>query len=359
MDFSRSSSVYSTDTSGKATQGVKKSAGSLEPSPLPSRGPSTAHTRTESSSTVHAPLTPRESTPSSTHSQTSSRPSFMNYQNGAAAESLKRKPIPPQRANQPSVPEGANGIATTAGGTLVVFIGGVEVHSATIRYLGIALQRRRYDYIGIVGSEILAATLKQLKIDVYGLIGKFGRETGVQVSLLANFSGESITRAIEEVCKSGMAKGVLCEITYGDSDAADLLSIDGNEFGITWEKSVRLLHAVARATVPMLSSATPLQLDQPAFFLVLDYPVQDMVSSFYKTACDSLLRSLRDQFSHGNLTIGHAANVLIPRPEPIDTNGNDKTPVGVSEGEPLELTPGESPTKLWNMWAMHEQLGDS
>lgn len=283
----------------------------------------------------------------------------MNYQNGAAAESLKRKPVPSQHASQRSGADSAIDMANMAGGTLVVFIGGGEIHSATIRYMGIALQRRRYDYIGIIGREHLAAPLKQLKIEVYGLIGKLGRETGVQISLLSDISEESITRAVGEVCKSGMAKGVLCEITYGDSDAADLLSIDRNEFRLGWEQSVCLLHTVAKATLPILSSATPLQPDQPAFFLVLDCPVPDMISSFYKTACDALLHLLRDQLSHGKLTIGHAVNVLVPRPDPIDTNGNDKIPENGSEGETLELTPGESPTKLWNMWAMHEQLGDS
>lgn len=294
----------------------------------------------------------------------------MNYQAGTAAET-KRKPVAasPQQSVVSATPDaaGTNERGERVAGLLLVVVGGTEVYPSTTKYVEIALQKRRFDGIALVGRAEQAAPLKQLKVDMYSLIGRTGREMSVYMYVKDAFGERDVVEVVEEVRKGGggEVQAVLCEVGYGSPETTagtDLLSAEASTMQEAWETSVGFLHSVARATIPALVSTSPAQVQQPgssasSFFSVLESSSLSPISSLHRAACDALLRQLRDGYQSSALAIGHAADILIPRAEPIQTNGNVTRRGDVYQDEPLEFTPGESPTKLWNMWALQEEIG--
>ena len=81
--------------------------------------------------------------------------------------------------------------------------------------------------------------------------------------------------------------------------------------------------------------------------------------SVHKAACDTFVALLADQNAANGLIVDYAENVYIPEPEPVEVNGklHPSERNGLGNGDVAEFNPGESPTKLWNMWALQEQLG--
>ncbi|KAF2770254.1 hypothetical protein EJ03DRAFT_350590 [Teratosphaeria nubilosa] len=373
---SRSSSVYSNDRGGRGTyldysnnigassrtssfKAAKEYAESLGSSVTPPYQPS--H-RTVPSQPMSLPRS-TSTTPSSSR-PSSARPSFMNYKNGAAAEELKRKPFPVVQT-----PVEAPAPPREQAGQLLVFVGPDLQHS-TLRYVEIALQRKRFSGIAYVGSEEQAAALKQLKMDTYGVIGKLAMETGVQIQYQQGYSPDAVITAVEAVVKSaGGVHAVLCSLAYSTPETAavaNILDVESTGLQIAWQGSVAFLHSVARTTIPSMIAASKSSPQFSGFLLIQESAAQDPASLLMQSSANALLRQLREACASAspNLDIGHAASVLVPLPKPIKVNGHDHASQQDDQLAPGNYQPeadfngGESPTKLYSMWAMHESLAD-
>jgi hypothetical protein len=281
----------------------------------------------------------------------------MNYQIPKVAETKDQPVAQPQASVEAPVVEKANGMEPK-GGLLLVVVGG-SLHSSTLRYIEIALQRKRFSKISLVGLEEEAALLKQLKMDVYGVVGKLGREMGVEVHLGKARDGEgAIQEAVGDAIRGAESlQAVLCSISYGTGNS-DILQTDHAAMRQSWESSFGSLHSVAKATVPLMATNTEIRPELCGFFALLEDTAQGAVAMIHQTACNTLLHQLHNSYASTSLTFGQASNVLVPQPAPIEVNGSihSTEPVEAYDAGAAAFTPAESPTKLWNMWALQEEI---
>ena len=93
-----------------------------------------------------------------------------------------------------------------------------------------------------------------------------------------------------------------------------------------------------------------------AQFLVTEPTETTAISHLYETACENIVTQLAETSGFSGLTIAYAHDVLIPEPQPLDTNDDLdlSTPGGPVD---TDYAP-DSPTKLWGMWALQDQLGE-
>lgn len=135
----------------------------------------------------------------------------------------------------------------------------------------------------------------------------------------------------------------------------------GEQLQAPWTSGVGFLHAVAKAAIPRMRAAGGL-------FAVTGATQRSPMATFYRAACEALIELLSEDAATDGVAIVHAENVLVPEPEP-EVEQDRRREGGKSNGVPIparagavqngeaEFAPLESPTKLWNMWALHEQLG--
>jgi len=233
---------------------------------------------------------------------------------------------------------------------LLVLAAIAELHPRTMHYLDLLLTRQLYSGIAIVGSKEQQAAIKQLKMDVYALVGRLRQEVIVSTHVLDDWRDEHISAVIRQVSRNvGGVSGVVCTPAYErplSTGAVDVLSLDRDELRESWMCSVGFLHAVAKCTIPML-----LENGGRSVFLMLAAAAASPASLLNQTTCETLVNQLREAYSGQALTIGHAEDELIPEAVTIQRNG-DRQSVG-----PVFL-PSESPTKLWNMWALQNEIGE-
>jgi len=324
---SRESSVYSTDSST-----AKQTASS-----------DYAESRTSTSSRPVS-IVPSYMNAVPTRKPVKSRPmsigAALNYENGTrdAVETSARRP------------------ATLTKGTLILAIATVP-HPSTISYLEMMLRRGAYSGIAVVGHVDYEAELKQLKMNIYALLGKLSLEVGVQVELQKSWSEEDISDSISKsVTGEDILHGVLCSPAFEAKSiaAAGVLQLDEAVFEEQWRASVSFLRNLAKATVPRIKPNTTSRAASGQF-LITELPEISPVSSIYKAACDRIIIMLAD--SNLRLTIAYADTVLIPEPV-VETNGklDISTHAGSHDVYAHDFNPGESPTKLWNMWSQMEEL---
>jgi len=280
----------------------------------------------------------------------------MNYQ----APQPKTQPMAvPQSASQPAPVELEAPVRRTVPPGLLLLFVGADVHPRTVHFLGILLKRRAFSGIAIIGSKEHETAVKQLKMDVYGLIGKLGREMGVQTHLLLGSSEDELASAVQEALKGKSdTGGVMCSLAYGGegSDTMDILSAERSDLERSWQASVGFLHCVAKVTMPLLTARVGVDA-QAGPFLLLESVARSPASLVSKAACETLVCQLSAAYASRDLQVDYAENVLFPEPErkpartervpSLQTNGFSAEPA-----EPSIFTPGESPTKLWNMWAL-------
>ena len=391
MDTNRSSSIYSTDPTDKTTyldyrSSHRSNASSRKPSNVPSSateysdsvaavpptpaasshenaGPSTYLTyrsSTASSSSVAtgsaqsaeslpaaAPSTPRSGT---RHTYS---PSFMNYQNG--------KPALHARAKLIEVPHSRNiSVATTVaadpappiggGGLLLVFVP-AEVRGEILTYIEQMLGKRRYAGMYVVGLEEHAAGMKQLKMDLYGLLGKLERETSLQVQLVNEWNLDAVQGAVKQAGVSGDAvRGVLCGIFF-EGEGRDVLDLEESQVIEGWRKTFGLLRSVAKATVPGMVEG---RRSDEGVFLIFEQDSSAPAAQANRQACRTLLRQVQESYGGRHLLVDLAENVLIAEPDrPVSRAAPHN---GHADQEDDGFTPSESPTKLWNMWALHNEI---
>lgn len=228
----------------------------------------------------------------------------------------------------------------------------------TVSYLERMLKRGSYATIVMIGNKEHEVELKQAKMNIYALLGKMSLEVGVNLELQKSWSESEISAAVAKASSSGDAvHGVLCTPAY-DSDSSldsDILALDETELQSPWKSSVGFLHGVAKATLPDMRSNVHQQRGVAGQFLVTGPTATTATSSVFQAACDRIVALLASP----SLTIAYAEDVLIPEPEPVKLNGKLHLPAkpGPVDSDISDFAPGESPTRLWNMWALQDELG--
>jgi hypothetical protein len=229
-------------------------------------------------------------------------------------------------------------------------------HPSTISYLKTVLKNGPYYRIVIAGLADKENELKQLKIDIWALLGKLGVEIAVHMELQQRWDGFSINVLVSKtVQEHDILSGVLCSPAFDDGPASDILALEEDAFESSWRQTVGFVRSLAEATVQSLRPS-PTSSAASGLFVVTQSKEPGPIASIHKAACDRMLTLLSN--SNQRLTIAYADAVLIPDPSPVEPT---KTPVSAYAG-PEDIyygdygAPAESPTKLWNMWAMQNDL---
>lgn len=247
-----------------------------------------------------------------------------------------------------------------AKGLLVIAIA-ASPHPSTKSYVEMMLKRGTYSGVVMIGNVEQEIELKQLKMSMYALLGKLSLEIGVQMELQTDWTEENISSAISKAVQEGeLISGVLCSPSYDGNRPSDggILSADQSQLQWPWKYSVGFLHSVAKCTLSKMRTSRDLRRANASSFLVTEPTETTAVSHLYETACENIVTQLQETGGIPGLAIAYAQDVLIPEPEPLDTNGKESlsSQAGPVDPDIGEFSPGESPTRLWGMWALQDEL---
>ncbi|WPH04963.1 Hypothetical protein R9X50_00786000 [Acrodontium crateriforme] len=295
--------------------------------------------RPSSSFGLQRPLQTPPSPAGSYRRRVSYTPSYMSFQNGSAPISkpvpIVRKPSQPSRL--PFKPERV----------LIIAIAG-QPEPSVINSLSALLKKDSYSGIVIIGSINHATQIKKLKMDVLFLVGRLGKELEVQMHLKENWADlKDVLGGVRQI------GSVMCYPFYQGTctSETELLSFEQNELESSWRSSVGFLHSMARSTFPLLQKQKS---ETPPVFLLVDTPATSPTASLNKETCEALLKRLT-KANTSNLVI----EILAPEKETVEP----KTKLSLDPPVELEIEAdsntfrgGESPTRLWNMWALQEQI---
>ena len=332
VEQTKTASVYSTDSTKKSMHSdYSESTESTHSRPQPTK-PSYMN----ASVPARKPVVPKPS-PTSPKTRTDQT---------TPSESPSTAPIPPT----PAAP---------VKGTLLVAIAAAP-HKSTITFVERMLKKGSYSTVMLLGSKEQEAVLKQVKMDTYALLGKLSQECSVLMELQDNWQEEDISAAVTKVVeRSDAIHGVLCQpaLERGKFTSEDILELNDDQLQSPWRSSVGFLHSVAKAAIPKFRSDHHMQ---SRSFLVIIPKESLSVLALHQVACAALILQLADPKVSRGLVVDYAENVLLPEPEPVNGNGNShprlSAPERPSDGDD-DYPPPESPTKLWNLWALQDGLG--
>ena len=277
-------------------------------------------------------------------------PSYMSYHNGTSTPS---QAIPISKTPLQSVQSRAT---ETSHGLLLLAIAG-DPEPSTISSLRALLKKHSFSGIAVIGSTEHGVEIKKLKMSILALIGKLGQELGVQTYLRNSWNESEVSASIQEALGNVHHVGsVMCYPSYNNPRTAtqDILSFEQSDMEQSWRNSVGFLHSVAKATIPQLHKQDS---EDSPLFLLMESASTTAASLIDKSACETLICGLVKDDPSSKLIIGRSETLLLPEPEPLQTNGTTSHEPAVHfDSEASDFKPGESPTKLWNMWSLQEQL---
>ena len=295
-------------------------------------------------------------------------------------------------------------------GTLLLLTAST-LHPRTQTHLETMLRRGSYSNIGILGPSGQLKELKDLKIQIYALLGKLSHSSvGVEVRTWdtqgEGEGNEGVVAALAEIWKlfgEGEAvNGVLCQPAYTSPHTGSLMTLPTPSLRGPWATSVAFVHTVASTVIPRMRANAGL-------FAVTGPVGTSAMEAFYKSAVESLVEGLGEDAGTEGVALVRAENVLAPEPWEREGRGQAQAQAqqqrgnggqGYNQGQgdgaygyggrgqrhqqqgrpvngiqipaakagagPVQsggqspdddFMGGESPTKLYSMWALHEQLG--
>lgn len=284
----------------------------------------------------------------------------------------------PQNGHHAIAPEPVKTDLGPPPGVLLVLATGPLRSTSIMSYLEMLLSRQRLSGIAFLADSAEELALKQLKMDVFGLIGRLGKELAVSVHTKDSWSRSQIEATIETVTNGGPGlQGVLCYPAWGASGG--VLELEESDLAKTFRETVAFTHSAIRATADqLLAKSKPRddttngvhrkQIGGPKgpFFLVSG-PDRSLTGSglaVAKLGCDAVLRELDITTRQQGLIVGYAEGVILPEPKRQVSKPKQELKLEPTEAysqtqarEELSFVPGESPTKLWNMWALQNEIG--
>jgi len=241
--------------------------------------------------------------------------------------------------------------------------------------------------------------LKQLKMDFYGLAGSLQRELGVHLIFQQDWSGAALRQSLEQVLGHGKQvsstgtvgsvaaklngggaerkaegktlRAVICDMKLAPPDEVDVLELETSDLEAQWRQSVGLLHAVAQTTVSHLRMGAAHQaaapnapahsLRNPFFAVTIPSIGKSSRPSLHETNVRALLDDVSLTSSRHGVTIGFADQLLLPDPELAPVPQSSKAAAAPTSAwndtDTGDFSAGESPTKLWGLWAQQDALG--
>lgn len=285
-------------------------------------------------------------------------PTKPSYMNAVPA----RKPVTPRLGT-----DGQSGVSATkqavqapaVKGLLLLFVA-AQPHSKTVNYLEMMIRRSPISSINIIGNAEQETELKQLKMDIFALLGRLRVEISVQLDLQQSWGESEVSTAVDKaVGADDKVHAVLCVPDY-HTNGGDILALEERDLDLYW-RSVSFIHTVAKLAVPKFRINNHMQRTISGLLLVTGPTESFPTSILEKSACDAMIKLLANATNAGGPTVAYADDVLIPElePEPVKSssghglairNGDADTSIG-------GYTAPESPTKLWNMWALQDERG--
>ncbi|KAF2716926.1 hypothetical protein K431DRAFT_206248, partial [Polychaeton citri CBS 116435] len=305
-----------------------------------------------------------------------------SYMNAAVAPQHQLPPTHAPSRSIPRVPVDANTASSPVSkGLLILAIAGPPAKELRTYVEGL-LSRSPAAEVAILGLTRHESSLKQLKMDMYGLAGKLSLELAVQLCLREGWTAGVLEDAIHEalgrrkgsapasptngsVAANGIPKeikGIICcpQVDHG----SDLLGVETHDLASSWQSSVGFLHAAARGSIPWMATraqgvASKSRLQGPFLFTTNALAIPGAVAqSIHRPSMRALLDSLDRFYGPSGITFGHAEHELKYEPEletvqRPSTNGTGKLSVDThAYGDRYaDEDVGDSPTKLWGMWA--------
>lgn len=301
---------------------------------------------------------------------TSYTPSYMSIPN--VQQHSRNDSVQTSQSRNASTASNADGISASGPSGVVLVMVASSLHPSILRYLETILSRQTFAGIVLAARQEQEAELKQLKMDTYALIGKLRRELSVETRLQESWSQAEMAALLDEGARLGTGiRGVLCCPGFAPKEVVDVLDVSEHELQKSWQESVSFVHSASKTIIPQLlttaksakHTANGKSTKEPRgpFFLVATSDTQACTSSITKAAVDALIQQLSAATRSAGLTVGHAETTLVPDPIKKDDLKPVLEPVITdvaydSHVQDCTFAPGESPTKLWNMWALQEQL---
>lgn len=292
--------------------------------------------------------------------------------------------LPPAQPSQvaPQAQPSAAPPAPPQNGVLLIIIAGTP-NASLKSYVQTALSKgTSIAEVLVLGEKKDEQALKELKVDMYGLAGKMQRELGVQVELLhGELSEESLKDHLGGALKEKRAvggrndsaagrkelHGVICDLDDRETQPVEVLEVESVVLMNQWLRSVGFVHIIARSTIPLLrvaahraAQSTPASeraLKFPIFATTLS-PSAANSGSMHNVALRALLDSLNTPGNH-EITFGSADVLLAPEPEPVKQESQSTlAPTNGWSDHSQDSPAEESPTKLWGMWSMQQEIGN-
>lgn len=282
----------------------------------------------------------------------------MNYQ-----PPVKETPSTQVEPSATTPPKPVRKAVPKAGLLLVISAG--QTHPQIKKQLEMMLKKRQYTGVSVVGLTEHETAIRQLKVDIYGLIGKLGREMSVQTSFRSGNSEAEIATSVAEAVEGHDLGAVLCNLDYLSASGRDITAVGRDELERLWQSSLGFLHSVAKPTLHLLTPERTTKCEPGLTFLVTESLAHSPATLINKAATDALLGQLQAKYAEQGVLVDYADKVLVPEPEPLPEKSNGVMPPPIQTNgfsadayESPDFTPGESPTRLWNMWALQQEIGD-
>lgn len=241
------------------------------------------------------------------------------------------------------------------------------------------LIRRLYKQIVVLGNAAYETQLKQLKMEIYSILGNLGQEVAIQMALQPNLDEAEIYTVISKAVADGEAVyGVLCSPAYSftprqAASSASVMNIDQAALEASFKTGVAFLQSVAKQAIPNFrAAAQDSKVQQSGLFLVTGLANEtegddSHLALINSAACRSVMTLLVEAATGRGLTIDYAENLLLPEPEPVVVEAEEEKVVnGVAKPAPLNVRKAaaataangyaepESPTRLW---ALYSEMG--
>ncbi|KAI5209422.1 hypothetical protein E4T39_00874 [Aureobasidium subglaciale] len=290
----------------------------------------------------------------------STKPTYLNYR-----ASSNGTGIPPGiRTSSPSIsnrlPSANSTLSNNPNGSSIILYVPNIASSALSQHLSVLLSTHRIAVVHLIGGRDVI--LKNLRTEIYTLAGRMRSDVQVTISVTENAKGLEIAVRDIGARKQKVLGALVCECdeqSEGEQEK-DILTIETDELDAIWKTSVLPLHTLLRSLLPLFAdttTATTAAHPSAMPFIYLDTPSH--LSTFATTSRSALLSSLTSSPATRNITIGPAAEYLVPAPVLSETQSMRSLQIDTSNGngysattpETSPLYSAESPTKLWASWA--------
>jgi hypothetical protein len=226
----------------------------------------------------------------------------------------------------------------------------------------------------VVGEAKEEQSLKELKVELYGLAGSLKRELSLRVEVVSGTLSEEqlrqpLSSVLDRKSQGGgdigkkELHGVLCDLDEHESQPLDVLEVDTAVLMDQWLRSVGFIHAVARTSIPLLRVAahraaqatlSDEQTSRSPFFATTLSLSAANSGAMHITGSRALLDSL-STIGNREIIFGSADTLLALEPEPVVQEiQHVVAPTTGWSQDADDLSPGESPTKLWGMWSQFQ-----